>query len=201
MYGMLSEERFHAFLTATAKYFSWESILADAGITEIADKDSQFEIACPFHEDWSPSMRLTKSNGVYHCFSCGRKGTYTKFLWELNGKNGTYSQYCEQVLRANPALQAELKFTSLFISSKTLSPEFNQRRIFKPEIKTHTEMPISVLASRLRKMDDSWNTLAVSLTLLQQEVPADGVLASMQKNHIEVRTPSKKVKVMDLLGD
>lgn len=201
MHRQLSDERFRAFHDVVKKYYSWEAILADAGITNIADKDQQYEITCPFHEDKRPSMRLTKSTGVYHCFSCGRKGTYPKFLWELSGASVPYSQFCEQILKSMPGMQQELHFTSLFISEGSLDPAFNQRRVFDPKSHVGSEMPLTTLVAKLRKMDDSWNSLAVSLSLLQQGVPPESILVSMEKRHISIKKPEVKINAMDLLGD
>lgn len=195
----LSETRFQQFIQESLRYFSWESILQSAGITEVADKGEQFEIRCILHEDKRPSLRLTKSTGVYHCFSCGAKGTYTKFLWELGGRATSYSDYCEQVLKAHPAMQEALKFNSLFVTETSLDPAFNTRRVFDPKAHLGSGMPITTLASRVRALDDTWDGLVLSLTFLQQGVQPEGVLTMMQKRHIQIETPSERISLMDLL--
>lgn len=35
---------------------------------------------CPFHEDHSPSMSVSKEKGIYKCFSCGATGNVFKFV-------------------------------------------------------------------------------------------------------------------------
>lgn len=40
-----------------------------------------FSISCPFHEDKTPSLKIDKQSGVWHCFSCGRKGRGLKSLF------------------------------------------------------------------------------------------------------------------------
>ena len=196
----LSDERFKAFIDESKKYFNWDIILRDAGITEVADKGDQYEIKCILHEDKRPSLRLTKSVGTYHCFSCGCKGTYTKFLWELSGRGTSYSEFCEQILKAHPQMQESLGFVSLFVSEKTLDPAFNSRRVFDRKAHLGSAMPITSLASKVQKLDNSWNSLVTSLTMLQQGVTTDGVLALMQKQHIEVKEPTEKISLMDLLN-
>lgn len=199
MPAILSEERFQQFLDVSKKYFTWEQIMADAHITGVSDKGNQYEITCPFHADKRPSMRLTKGSGVYHCFSCGRKGTYTRFLWELNGQNGSYFSFCEQILKAHPEMQSELRFTSLFVSQDTLAPEFNQRRVFNRSAHLGGEMPITTLATQVRKLDDSWRNLVLSLTLLQQGTTTDSVLALMKKQTIQVEKPETQFSLMDII--
>lgn len=193
MTQQVSDERFKQFLDISRKYYTWDIILRDANITQVSDKGDQYEIACPFHDDWSPSMRLTKSNGVYHCFSCGRKGTYTKFLWELAGKSVPYTVYCNQILSSNISMQRALGFKSLYINEKTLDPAFNARRTFNMKSHLGAELPISTLATKLRKLDDSWETLVISLSLLQSEVKTDNILSAITKKYQEV----PKVKVTE----
>lgn len=194
----VSSERFHAFLEASIKYFDWETILSDAGITEVSDKGDQYLIACPLHTDWSPSMRLSKNTGIYHCFSCGASGSYTKFMWELSGRTVPYAQFCEQIFKAHPAMQAELKFPSLYITEKTLDPQFNTRRVFDRNAHLGSELPITTLAAKVRKLDDSWENLVLSLSLLQQGVKTDSVLSMMQKRTIKIEKPVERINLMDL---
>lgn len=198
MSRQVSSERFHAFLEASIKYFNWQTILSEAGITEVSDKGDQFLIACPLHTDWSPSMRLSKNTGMYHCFSCGASGTYTKFLWELSGKATPYAQFCEQIYKAHPAMQAELKFPSLYVTEKTLDPQFNTRRVFNSNSHLGGELPITALADKVRKIGDTWENLVLSLTLLQQGVKTDSVLAALQKRTVKIDAPTQRISLMDL---
>lgn len=196
----LSQEKFFIFIQESTKYFRWEDIMADAGITNASDKGSQYEITCPFHEDKRPSCRLNKETGQFHCFSCGRKGTYTKFLWELNGKQQPYSRYCEQVLKARPDIQKACGFTSIFVSEKTLDPAFEKRRVFNPASTMGTPMSYTTLYQKVKGMGDEWENLVTSLTLLQQEVKPESVIATMTKKQVKVSVPTERIGLMDLLG-
>lgn len=195
----LSEVRFRSFIEVSKHYFNWDIILRDAKVDTVNDKGDQYEISCPFHEDYMPSCRLNKVTGVYHCFACGRKGTYTRFMWELQGKLGTYSQFCEQVLKAHSAMQSELGFTSLFVDSKTLDSAFQKRRVFSRE-SASIEMSLTSLVKEVRKIDDTWENLVLSLSLLQDEVPPSGIVAILKKNQIVIKKVPERMNLLNLLG-
>ena len=74
MYEKVSDERFKAFLQLSTKYYSWDIILQNAGISEVADKGDQYEIRCILHEDKRPSLRLNTITGVYN----GKPYVYTQ---------------------------------------------------------------------------------------------------------------------------
>jgi DNA primase len=42
---------------------------------------------CPYHEDKTPSMFISKSKGIYNCFSCGRSGTIGQLFYDLTGSS------------------------------------------------------------------------------------------------------------------
>jgi len=67
---------------------------------------------CPFHDDKSPSFRVSPSKQFYYCFSCGAGGNSIKFLMEL-GKR----PFSEVVLDLANRYQ---------IPVKTLQPEQRQ---------------------------------------------------------------------------
>ena len=196
----ISSVRFETFIQVSLKYFTWEGILQDANITNVSDKGTQFEITCPFHEDKRPSCRLNKVTGQYHCFSCGRKGTYTRFLWELNGKTQNYALYCEQVLRARPDIQKSCGFSTIVMSEKSLDPAFEKRRIFTPGVSLGSGMTITTLHQRVKSMGDSWENMVTSMTLLQHGLSAESVYATMKKQNIAIKAPTEQVGLMDLLN-
>lgn len=200
MANELSHTKFMTFIEQSIKFFNWEDIMSDAGIKNAQDKGDQYEITCPFHEDKRPSCRLNKETGQYHCFSCGRKGTYTRFLWELNGQVKSYGQFCESVLKARPDLQQACGFNSLMITEKTLDPAFAKRRTFNPATGLGTGMSITTLHQKVKSLGDTWENMAASMTLLQHGVLPESVFATLKKQHIEVKVPTERVGLMDLLG-
>jgi DNA primase len=52
--------------------------------TELSKSGSSGYMArCPFHDDKNPSMGVTDSKGLYHCFSCGASGDVIKFVMDI----------------------------------------------------------------------------------------------------------------------
>lgn len=41
-----------------------------------------YMVCCPFHEDSTPSLSISDSLGLYHCFSCGAKGDVFQYIKE-----------------------------------------------------------------------------------------------------------------------
>lgn len=196
----VSDERFKAFHDAVKKYYNWDIVLRETGITQVSDKGDQYAIPCPLHEDWDPSMRLNKELGAFHCFSCGAKGGYVKFLWLLGGKSLPYSEYCEQILKSNASLQQDLQFNSLFVTNKSLDPSFNRRRVFDRKSQASKEMPMTLLHSRVKSISDSWEMMVLSLTLLQQGLPADNVYNVVKRRYAGVKEENERIKLMDLIN-
>jgi hypothetical protein len=51
-----------------------DEILAHLGLAG-KDPNRNHLVRCPFHEDKTPSCSVHPGKGVFHCFSCGKKGT------------------------------------------------------------------------------------------------------------------------------
>lgn len=197
----MSTTRFATFIEQSVKFYDWDTILLEAGITQVSDKGEQYEITCPFHEDKRPSCRLTKATGQYHCFSCERRGTYTRFLWELQGQVNTYSQFCEQILKSRPDMQSACGFNTLFITEKTLDPAFDRRRVFSAASALSAGMSLTTLYSKVRAMGDTWENMVASLVLLQQDVAPEGVYATMKKQEIKVNAPIEQMSLLDIIDE
>lgn len=57
------------------------------GITykEVGD---DLKLKCFFHEDKNPSFSISKSEGLWHCFSCKRSGNIFTLIYDLTGAHG-----------------------------------------------------------------------------------------------------------------
>jgi DNA primase len=54
---------------------------------QISSHSIKAQIYCPFHNEKNPSMFIDMKNGIYHCFSCRRKGTINQLCKEITGKS------------------------------------------------------------------------------------------------------------------
>ncbi|MEM8605382.1 MAG: DNA primase, partial [Cyanobacteria bacterium P01_H01_bin.121] len=79
---------------------------------------------CPFHDEKSPSFRVSPSKQFYYCFSCGAGGNSFKFLMELNK-----ASFAEVVLDLAGRYQVPVK---------TLEPE--QRQAFQRQLSQREQL-------------------------------------------------------------
>lgn len=75
---------------------------------------------CPFHQEITPSMHLSRSKGVFHCFGCGAKGSVLD--WQMKTSGQTLQQAVAFLkddlgaLREEDPLAEEGKSSSLAVS-------------------------------------------------------------------------------------
>lgn len=68
---------------------------------------ANFVCVCPFHNDKHPSMSVSPSKGIYHCFSCKAGGDAVKFVMEYE-KLG----YVEAIEKLASIYNVALEYTS-----------------------------------------------------------------------------------------
>ncbi len=54
---------------------------------ELKKNGANFKAICPFHNDSNPSLVISPSKQIYHCFSCGAGGDSIKFVMEYEKLN------------------------------------------------------------------------------------------------------------------
>ena len=54
---------------------------------ELKKNGANFKAVCPFHNDSNPSLVISPSKQIYHCFSCGAGGDAIKFVMEYEKLN------------------------------------------------------------------------------------------------------------------
>ena len=50
---------------------------------ELKRAGANYKCVCPFHDDRSPSMSVSPSRQIYHCFACKAGGDAIKFVMEF----------------------------------------------------------------------------------------------------------------------
>jgi DNA primase len=64
---------------------------------ELKKAGANFKCICPFHDEKSPSMVISPSKQIYHCFGCGMHGDSIKFTMEYEKLN--YPEALEKLAR------------------------------------------------------------------------------------------------------
>ena len=47
--------------------------------------DDSYAVSCPLHVDKTPSLKITPSLNMFHCFSCGFSGTILQWMVKVEG--------------------------------------------------------------------------------------------------------------------
>lgn len=175
-----SNERFKKFMEVAMAEMNWEDVLRSFGINEFRDLGERYELKCPFHDDWTPSFNASLTRKVYHCFSCGRKGTIIKFMYLMSDSSLSFSAYCENMLKSNIMLQDRCGFSTLKITTDEIQSKFEGRRMFNKSAVLSSDMSLYDLYRHVSKCGRTWNNLAMSLTLLQEGIPAKDVCVAVE---------------------
>jgi len=79
-------------LDSNEKRIDTAALLARVDIVQVIDgyvpltkNGAEYEACCPFHNEASPSFKVSPSKQFYHCFGCGANGDAIKFLREHQG--------------------------------------------------------------------------------------------------------------------
>ncbi|MBO5801009.1 MAG: DNA primase [Alistipes sp.] len=74
-----------------------DRIYAAANIVDIVGdyvtlrrKGINYEACCPFHQEKTPSFKVSPARGIYKCFGCGKSGNAINFVME--SENATYPE-------------------------------------------------------------------------------------------------------------
>ena len=60
---------------------------------ELVKKGSSHEMNCPFHDDATPSLKVSESKNVFNCFGCGKSGTVID--WIMKTQSVSFRHACE----------------------------------------------------------------------------------------------------------
>ncbi|MDD3343602.1 MAG: DNA primase [Sulfurospirillaceae bacterium] len=74
---------------------------------ELKKNGANFKCVCPFHNDTSPSLVVSPSKQIYHCFACGAGGDSIKFVMEYEKLS-----YPEAIEKLASMVNFSLSYTS-----------------------------------------------------------------------------------------
>ena len=74
---------------------------------ELKKNGANFKCVCPFHNDTSPSLVVSPSKQIYHCFACGAGGDSIKFVMEYEKLS-----YPETIEKLASMVNFSLSYTS-----------------------------------------------------------------------------------------
>jgi len=203
MPGDISVERMQRMIKVIPEFYSVESVLLANGLLRGAeDKGNDFLLSCPFHSDSTPSFRIVKRSGVYHCFSCERSGSLLKLMHALSVSKMSFYSFADNLLKQDLKMQAALGFNTIFDEvvrhrSRPLEPR-------KPFVVDRgADIPLSVLSSYLQDTFGDYDCLVTSLTMLQAGISAYEIkhfYDTLGKAR-ELGSRDGKVSLMDILTE
>lgn len=151
-------------LILSSEEYSFENLLKELNLFKNADVTGEsFFMECPFHKDYSPSMRVSLEQGIYKCFSCGSGGGYFKFLVDYHkhvlNDGKSYYAIVDELLKRDRKLQLNLGFNSIFKETNKVNlSKFKMRRFNvksindKPE--NYIELANMVLVDKTKTEQD-----------------------------------------------
>lgn len=175
-------QKYLAFIRAFPEHYSAEMVLSKYGLlkdsTELGDS---FSLCCPFHHDILPSFRVSKEDGKWHCFGCNAGGHLFKLLYMLDGSSIPMPIFINNFLKQDVSLQKYLGFSSIMITAAPSANFAQRRKESRFKCDTSFDMPLSVLAHKLKSQDCDFNFLSSSLEMLQNGVPANSIYSALTK--------------------
>lgn len=157
--------------------YSFKQFARDNKLLENSlERRDNLVIECPFHEDASPSCSLNDELYAYHCFSCGRHGSYLSFVSEYRnvvlGIKTNVVQVANDLLRQDPAMSATLGFNSILSEEDDLRRELQlqPRQIVRFEKGPDKPSSALELVTRLKKRGLSHAEKVAVILMLQKGI-------------------------------
>ena len=77
--------------------------LVEAAGIKLAKQGNDYAGQCPFHDDATPSLKISPEKNLFHCFGCGAGGGVIDWMMK---KNGVSFRHAVELLRDPPAPSA-----------------------------------------------------------------------------------------------
>ena len=98
--------------------------LVEAKGIKLEKKGSDYHCRCPFHDDDTPSLVVTPSKNLFHCFGCGAAGSVIDWVMKMEGVS---LRHALEILKADHLPEGKAKpirkNTSAKLPSLAASPD------------------------------------------------------------------------------
>lgn len=85
-----------------------EKYLLDNGLIHFSEGKVDVKILCPVHDDNNPSCFYNTEKNVYHCFSCGSKGSVVELDYNIHLKTNERESAVKAILRLAKKYNVEI---------------------------------------------------------------------------------------------
>ena len=97
-----------------------DRIYAAANIVDIVGdyvtlkrKGVNYEACCPFHQEKTPSFKVSPARGIYKCFGCGKSGNAINFVMEQ--ESATYPEALRIIAKRYGIPPTKFRRTARFV--------------------------------------------------------------------------------------
>lgn len=187
--------------------YTFRKFAEDNGLMEGAlERVDDLEISCVFHEDAAPSLSFNDKIHAFHCFSCGRHGSYLDFLQqydlEVLGLHRTFYGKLNSLLANDHKMQASLGFNTIYTKEDNFSLdsiEFERIRC-----QNGSKLPSSYLelADLIKKKKLPIERIKLFILLMQDKFSVIDVYRMVfDSEEVEESHSSKNYSINKILGE
>lgn len=185
----------------TFRKFAEENNLMSESIERIDD----LEVSCVFHEDAAPSLSFNDKIHAFHCFSCGRHGSYLEFLLqydtEVLGVHRTFYGKLNSLLVDDPQMQMSLGFNTIYRKDDNSSLE--SISFERPKCLPASKVPASYLelADLIKKSQLPIESIKLFILLMQDKFPVLDIYKTIFGFEDAQSSKKEAYSINDILGE
>ena len=116
---------------------------------EVIKEGKDHIMNCPFHDDKTPSLKISSSKNLFNCFGCGASGTVID--WVMKTQNLDFRSACENLMN-HQGIKIEEK------SINPLTAKVNNQKLLNQAIdyyhETLKQSPVALEYLKLRGLDN-----------------------------------------------
>ena len=176
-----------------SEMYTFERFVAEHRLDDdVVRRDHDIIIKCPFHgNDEAPSCSLNDKIHGYHCFACGAKGNYIRFLTnydiEVKGIRTNYYQKLNDLLREDPFMQASLGFNTIYVKDDVFVEDLRDHKRFraaKGKLVPETYLELSTL---MKKEKCTQEEIIFAILQMQKGIPAKEIYRNMHEDEMKLQ--------------